>query len=100
MIPKALDLMEDEMAILGKKDIPRRLELIRRLIADASDEVVEQIYRRILVNKLTAVERRRPEISTAKSWEQIIEQAVNEGIFTQEEGALLLDDPVFGEEAA
>lgn len=81
------------MAILGKRDIPQRLELIRRLIANGSDEVVEEIYRRVLVNKLTMIDKRRPAKPTAKSWEQIIEQAVKEGIFTQEEGALLLDAP-------
>lgn len=82
------------MAILGKRDIPERLELIRRLITHASDDLVEEIYRRILSDKQIEGDQRPSEKLTAKSWEQITGQAVKEGILTEEEGALLLDDPV------
>lgn len=73
------------------------MELIRRLIAHASDDLVEEIYRRILTDKQIEVNQRPLEIPMAKSGEQIMGQAVKEGVFTEEETVLLLDDPVFEE---
>ena len=68
------------MALLSRKDVPQRRELIRKLIALASNDLVEAIYRRVLSDP------------SAKSWQAIMVQAVQEGVLNEEEAALLLED--------
>lgn len=78
-----------KVAIRNAKDFPRRTGLIRRLIIKASNGLVEDIYTRIVQDRRRWV----PIKGKARTWKEIMDQAVKEGIITEEEAALLLDDP-------
>ncbi len=67
-----------------------REELVRRLIAQASDDLIRAIYRRIVVDQ------GRRSLSGGEegltSWEELVGRAFQEGVLNQEEAVHLLEE--------
>jgi len=66
----------------------KRDKLLQRLIRGASHELIEEVYRRILTEKRWWM---LPSPG-AKSWQEILEQAIQEGVLTKEEATFLRQD--------
>jgi len=71
-----------------------REELVKRLIAQASDELIRAIYRRIVVEqRRTPFSREREKV---ESWEELVGRAFHEGVLHREEAVHLLEEFVKG----
>lgn len=68
-----------------------REELVRRLIAQASDDLVRAIYQRIVMDQGRRPFSRGGE-EGLRSWEELVGRAVQEGVLNREEAAHLLKE--------
>jgi len=70
-----------------------REELVKRLIAQASDELIRAIYQRIIADQGREPFHRGGE-EGLESWEELIARAFNEGVLHREEASQLLEEMV------
>lgn len=70
-----------------------REELVKRLIAQASDDLIRAIYRRVVVDQGGEPFHRGGE-EGLESWEELIARAFNEGVLHREEASQLLEEMV------
>lgn len=70
-----------------------REELVKRLIAQASDDLIRAIYRRIVADQGRRVFSGGGEEGLT-SWDELVSRAVQEGVLDREEAAHLLEEIV------
>lgn len=68
-----------------------REELVRRLILQASDDLVRAIYRRIVVDQEQKPLNRGGKEGLT-SWEELVSRAIQEGVLNREEAVHLLKE--------
>lgn len=70
--------------------VPTKDEVLKKLIARASDSLVLEVYARIQADWRTWPPRWGTRPGAVKSWTELVEAAVREGTLAAEEGAFLL----------